>query len=114
MPRQFEHVYGPASAGFSHDRKEGCFALQTTPILVFLILALFCLSSAASQVEVVPGKPQQGALAAGKTQFYVLSLTAGDFVQVGIETRGLEFVFIVYGPSGSKIRGFKMVRRMRK
>ena len=81
---------------------------KRTPILGFLILALFCLSSAASQVELVPGKPQQGALAAGKTQSYVLSLTAGDFVQVGIETRGAEFVSIVYGPSGSKIRGFKI------
>jgi hypothetical protein len=82
---------------------------KRTPILVFLILALFCLSSAASEVELVLlGKPQQGALAAGKTQSYVLSLTAGDFVQVEIEMRGAEFVFIVYGPSGSKIRGFKI------
>lgn len=81
---------------------------KRTPILVFLTLALFCLSSAANEVELVLGKPQQGALAAGKTQSYVLSQTAGDFVQVEIETRGAEFFFIVYGPSGSKIRGFKI------
>lgn len=81
---------------------------KRTPILVFLTLALFCLSSAASEVELVLGKPQQGALAAGKTQSYVLSLTAGDFVEVEIETRGAEFAFIVYGPSGSKIRGFNI------
>lgn len=81
---------------------------KRTPILVFLILAFFCLSSAASEVELVLGKPQQGALAAGKTQSYVLSLTAGDFVQVEMETRGAELFFSVYGPSGSKIRGFKI------
>jgi enterochelin esterase-like enzyme len=81
---------------------------KRTPILVFLILALFCISSAASQVELVPGKPQQGALAAGKKQSYVLSLTAGDFVRIEIETREAEFAFNVYDPSGSKIRGFEI------
>jgi hypothetical protein len=111
MSRQFEHVYGAASAVSRFFRMIGRKAgllYKRTPIVLSLIVALFCLSSAASQVELVPGKPQQGALAAGKKQSYVLSLTAGDFVQVGIETHGAEFVFIVYGPSGSKIRGFKI------
>src|SRR5262249_38350203 len=53
----------------------------------------------------VPGRPQQGTIAAGKSQSYVFPLTAGDFVQVKIETRGAALLK-VYGPSGRKVRGF--------
>ena len=74
---------------------------------MFLTLALCCLTSAASEVELVQGRPQQGTIAAGKSQSYVLSLSAGDYVRVRVETRaaaGLRLT--VYGPSGSKVRGF--------
>jgi enterochelin esterase family protein len=76
---------------------------------MFLVLALSCLTTAASEVGLASGKPEQGTIAAGKTQSYVLSLTAGDFVQVRIETSGVGLLFKVYGPSGSEVRGFYVV-----
>ena len=81
-------------------------AYKQTPILLFLILALFCQTSAASAVELVLGKPEQGNIAAGKTQSYLLSLNAGDYVQVRIEPRAAGIRLGVYDPSGSKVRGF--------
>lgn len=80
---------------------------KRTPVLMFLILALCCLMSAASEVKLVQGRPQQGTIATGKTQSYALLLSAGDYVQMRVETHaaaGLRLT--VYGPSGSKVRGF--------
>src|SRR5262249_51744823 len=91
--------------GFSHDVRRTSLPYKRTPISLFLVLALSCLTSAASQGYLVPGKPHQGTIAAGKSQSYVFSLTTGDFVQVRIETRGVGLLK-VYGPSGSKVRGF--------
>jgi enterochelin esterase-like enzyme len=81
---------------------------KRAPILIFLIVVPFCVACAASDIELARGNAQVGNLSSGKTQSYVLSLTAGDFAQISIETHGLEFVVIVYGPSGNKVRGFEV------
>jgi enterochelin esterase family protein len=81
---------------------------KRTFTLAFLILAFFCLTSAASDVELVVGKAQQGILAVGKTQSYELSLSAGDFVEVNVEAHEAKMVVTAYAPSGGKIRAFKI------
>ena len=82
---------------------------QRASILIFLIVVPFCVASTASDVELkLGGSAQAGNLSAGNTQSHVLSLTAGDFAQVSIETHGSEFVVIAYGPSGNKVRGFEV------
>src|SRR5262249_12489576 len=96
---------GAGSLVFSHDVRRASLPYKRTPIPIFLVLALSCLTSTASQVDLVPGTPRHGSIAAGKSQCYVFSLTAGDFVQVRIETRGAG-ILKVYGPSASKVRGF--------
>ena len=81
-------------------------AYKQTPILLFLILALSCQTSAASEVKLVHGKPEQGNVPAGRTQSYLLSLKAGDYVQVRVEPRVTGIRLGVYDPLGSKVRGF--------
>ncbi len=82
--------------------------LQRTSMLVFVILVFFCLTSAANEDELAVGNAQQGTVTAGKTQSYLLSLTAGDFAEVSVETHGTELVTTIYDPSGTKIRGFRL------
>jgi len=77
-------------------------------LLPFLILVFFCRTSAASDLELAVGKAQQGTVAAGKSQSYGLSLSAGDFAEISVEARGSQLVVVAYGPSGSKLRGFKL------
>lgn len=93
-------------AGFRATGRRALLAYKQTPMLLFLILALTCQASAASEVKLVPGKPEQGNIAAGKTQSYLLSLNAEDYVQVRVETRAAGIRLEVYGPSGSRVRGF--------
>jgi len=81
-------------------------ANKQTPILLFLILALSCQTSAASEVKLVPGKPEHGSITAGQTQSYLLSLNAGDYVQLRVEPRSAGIRLDVNAPSGGKVRGF--------
>ena len=83
-------------------------ATRQSYVLAFLAFAFLCRTSAASDVELPLGKVQQGTVTAGKTQSYALSLTAGDLAEITIGTHGRQLVAVVYGPSGSKIRGFRI------
>jgi len=82
--------------------------IKRTSIIAFFILALFCLTSAASDTELAVGKAQEGSLTAGKAQSFALSLNAGDFVEINLEPHGTELVVTAYNPSGSKVRGIKL------
>jgi enterochelin esterase-like enzyme len=77
--------------------------------LALILIVLFTGTGlTGSDFGLVKGKPQQGTLAPGATNSYALSLRTGEYAQVSLETHGEILVLIVYGPSGSKIRGFKV------
>ncbi len=77
-----------------------------------LILVLFsfvscCSVSWAADTELQTGKTRDGALIAPHTDSYSLTLKAGDLAETNIVAHGTKLIITVYGPSGSKVRGFR-------
>lgn len=58
-----------------------------------------------TSTELVIGKTLEGTLSGGKAQSFLVSATAGDFVQIGLDPQGKQVVVLTYEPSGSKFRG---------
>jgi enterochelin esterase-like enzyme len=76
---------------------------------VLLLLAVSCCSvSWAADTELQAGKAHDGALTAPKTNSYSLTLRAGDLAETNVVTHGSKLIVTVYGPSGSKVRGFRL------
>lgn len=77
-------------------------------LAVSLVSTLFTLTIPALAAELQVGKAQQGTVAAGKTDSYMLPLRSGDYAEVNVQGRGAALLVIAYGPSGAKLRGFKL------
>ena len=75
-----------------------------TPVLLFLVS---CLGSWAADTELQVGKAHDGTLSAPKTESYSLTLKAGDLAETNVVTHGSKLIVTVYGPSGTKVRGFR-------
>jgi enterochelin esterase-like enzyme len=73
----------------------------------FILLVGFSRMSWAADTELQAGKAQDGALSAARADSYSLTLTAGDLVEANVVTHGSRLIITVYGPSGSKVRGFR-------
>ena len=73
---------------------------------VFLLL-VSCLGLWAADTELQAGKAHDGTLSAPKTDSYSLTLKAGDLAETNVVTYGTKLIISVYGPSGTKVRGFR-------
>jgi enterochelin esterase-like enzyme len=82
-------------------------AAKRTSIMVFFLLLFSCNTRAATDSELVFGKPLDGAVAVNKPQSYSVLLKAGDFVEVRVQPHGAQLVLIAYGPGGNKVSGAK-------
>ena len=76
-----------------------------TPVL-FVVVTCCVGSWAAADTEIQTGKARDGALSGAKTDSYTLTLRAGDLVETNVVTHE-KIIITVYGPSGSKVRGFR-------
>jgi enterochelin esterase-like enzyme len=74
---------------------------------VLFLLVSCCLGSWAADTELQAGKAHEGTLSAPKTDSYSLTLKAGDLAETNVVTHGTKLIITVYGPSGSKVRGFR-------
>src|SRR5271166_1750529 len=74
-------------------------------LFTFLILLLFGWGSFAQETELAVGKVQHGTVGGGKSQFFAVSLNAGDFAQIHLDPCGKRLVLIIHDPSGGKFRG---------
>src|SRR5580704_3855814 len=74
---------------------------------VLFLLVSCSLGSRAADTELQAGKAHDGALSAPKTDSYSLTLKAGDLAETNVVTHGTKLIINVYGPSGSKVRGFQ-------
>lgn len=72
-----------------------------------LFLFVSCSGSRAADTELQAGKAHDGALSAPKSDSYSLTLKAGDLAETNVVTHGTKLIITVYGPSGSKVRGFR-------
>jgi enterochelin esterase family protein len=73
--------------------------------MAFVVLMLSSIPASASGTELALGKAQDGFLTDGQAQFFVVSLKAGDFAQIKLDSHGKELVVITYDPSGDRFRG---------
>ena len=74
-------------------------------LFTFLMLLLFGWGSFAQETELAVGKVQHGTVSGGKSQFFAVSLNAGEFAQIHLDPGGKRLVLIIYDPSGRKFRG---------
>jgi len=74
---------------------------------VLLLLVSCSLGSWAADTELEAGKAHDGTLTAARTDSYSLTLKAGDLAETNVVTHGSKLIISVYGPSGSKVRGFR-------
>jgi enterochelin esterase-like enzyme len=84
--------------------------LRKTLTSIWAVLMAFLCGAAPTpaQGDLEVGKAAEGALSAGKTAIYGVSLHAGDFVDVRLEPHGSEIVLVAYGPGGEKVRAGKL------
>ena len=81
---------------------------KQTWICVLLLALLWGSTATAADTELTAGKTQDGTLPAGKSEFYALTLSADDFVDLAVQPHESELVMIAYGPAGGKVRGAKL------
>lgn len=77
-------------------------------MIAVITLVMFGRASADSDIGLAPGKAHEHTLVASQSQSYGLSLQAGDFVEISVKQNGGGLIAIAYGPSGKKIRGFRL------
>ncbi len=78
------------------------------PLIAFLLLISFGITSRANDTELTVAKAREGSLTGGKPQSFVASLNAGDFAEVSLDPRGKELIVLAFDPTGSKCRGAKL------
>src|SRR5689334_3851495 len=77
--------------------------------LSLLILLCSCLlrvpaaQVAQNENSIEPGKPIEHSIAAGETQSYTLTLTAGQYAHIVVDQRGVDVVVTVLAPNGTKL-----------
>lgn len=76
-------------------------------LILFLVLAVFS-RAAAQEVELKPGKIRESDLTAGQRQSFVVSLAAGDFAQIAVNSPGQVLILRTYDPSGKPFRGAEL------
>jgi hypothetical protein len=76
-------------------------------LILVLLLLVTCIGSWAADTGLEVGKAHDGALVAPKTDSYFLTLKAGDLAETNVVTHGSKLIISVYGPSGTKVRGFR-------
>jgi CHAT domain-containing protein/Tfp pilus assembly protein PilF len=61
--------------------------------------------------QLEPGKPIERELAGGQSHSYQMTLTAGQYVKLVIDQRGIDLVVKLFGPDGKQITQFDSERR---
>jgi hypothetical protein len=89
--------------------KEDTLVRNRFALLMLVLFLLFscCLGSWAADTDLPVGKTHDSSLIAPKTDSYSLTLKAGDLAETNVVTHGTKLIITVYGPSGSKVRGFR-------
>jgi CHAT domain-containing protein len=76
-------------------------------LLLLLILSLMACAIAAqdsnNESALEPGKPIERELAGGQSHFYHLALTAGQYMHVVVDQRGIDVVVTLFAPNGIEL-----------
>jgi len=59
--------------------------------------------SAEESHSLEPGKPIERELSGGRSHFYKINLTSGQYLQIAVSQRGIDVVVALYTPDGKKI-----------
>src|SRR5271165_3550201 len=94
----------------NYPRDERSTALPAKRLLLIASVMVLTLSVAsfANDTELALAKSRESALSAGHSQFFAVSLHAGDFVQINFDPHGKELIAITYDPSGNRFRGARL------
>ena len=71
--------------------------------LLFVVLCLPVLLHAQEPVPLEPGKPLEREIAGGQTHTYQITLTAGQFMHVVVEQKGIRVIVALVAPNGKQI-----------
>src|SRR4030095_11883419 len=103
--------------GRNHASTLTCEILRKRPRLLLWLAVLLCAlgpfrrqgaraQSAATAIEIEPGKPVEGVIAPGQTQIYRMALLAGRFCLITVQQRGIDLVEKVFAPAGDLVARF--------
>src|SRR5262245_19807925 len=59
--------------------------------------------SAQESISLVPGKPVERELSGGKSHFYEITMTSGQYLQVIVSQKGIDALVALFTPDGKKI-----------
>jgi enterochelin esterase-like enzyme len=83
-------------------------SLRKLSLLAPLLLLPFTIPTQANDTDLTVAKVQEATLSPGKSQSFLVSLGAGDFVQISLDPRAKELILLAFAPSGTKCRGAKL------
>ena len=81
---------------------------QRALLVVFCVVAVWSRATAAGELELKLGQVREVSLGPGQVQSFRVLLGDGDFVQIGVNPRGLALVVKSYDPSGKPFRGAEL------
>src|SRR5262249_23453593 len=59
--------------------------------------------SSRESISLEAGKPVERELSGGRSHFYKIDLTSGQYIQIGVSQRGIDVVVALYTPDSKKI-----------
>lgn len=81
---------------------------QRVSLIAFLMVAVWSRPTLAGEPELELGQVRESSLTPGQAQSFVLSLSDGDYVQIGVNPHGQALVVKTYDPSGKLFRGAEL------
>jgi enterochelin esterase family protein len=81
---------------------------QRASLIAIFLLAAWSTPAFASELELKLGQVGESSLSRGEAQWFVVSLAAGDFAQIGVNPRGQALIVKTFTPSGKPFRGAEL------
>lgn len=82
--------------------------VQRACLIAFFVIAVWSRATFAGVLELKLGQLRESSLSPGETQSFVVSISEGDFVQIGVDPRGQALIVKTYEPSGKPFRGAEL------
>jgi enterochelin esterase-like enzyme len=83
-------------------------AIRASTAAILIVIFFTAPSIARAQTELAVGKIEEGAVAAGKTTTYTLSVHSGDFLNLRLDPHDVEITVVALKPNGEKERATKI------
>ena len=81
---------------------------QRAFLVAFLVVAVWSRATPAGEFELKLGQVRENNLSPGQAQSFMVSLSDGDFAEIGVNPRGQALIVKTYDPTGKPFRGAEL------